>query len=213
VYRLLKLAIEDERHGHSPFNISHTLPVPRTTCEQVQRMLQEFAAGIGHAVPDVIALDMFWRSGGHVGLLSLLGQRLASLCGPLDPGACVDEASWVAEVSGTSLVAALRRSATIASMLRSVGGRLSSSNALAARDLVRSMLSAPDGALLDVAGGAARRDALDCLLAEGVVVEHVGDGPQKHRIVAPTVAPLLMHDIGSCVRVAPAPLPTVPARP
>jgi hypothetical protein len=203
VYRLLELVrAEDEPLRHSPFNVGDVLSVPSTSLEQVRSMLAGFSAETGHAVPEIVAEDLLWRSGGHVGLLSLLGQRLASLCDGLAPGASVDEASWATEVSGTALVAALRTSPTIASMLRSVSGRLSSAAALEARSLVRSILSAPDGALLDLAGGAASREALDYLMAEGVIVGYMEGGLEKHRLVAPVVAPLLMQDIGSCARVA-----------
>jgi len=210
VYRLLQLSSgEGPLSTHSPFDVSDTLTVPRTTLEQVHRMLEEFARDSGSAVPELIAQDMLWRSGGHVGLLSLLGQQLARLCDSLKPGDPVDEASWAAEVSGSALVSELRASATVSSLLRSVFRHVTTPLVRTARRIVRSMLSAPDNMFLDVEGGRdAPREALAYLLAEGVVVEHVQDGARRHRIVAPMIVPLLMMDIGSAA--LPAQLPRLP---
>ena len=207
VYRLLQFSSGEARRFHSPpFNISDSLTVPPTSQEQVDIMLADFSSSTGYTVPKFIAEDMLWRSGGHVGLLSLLGQQLARLCDTLDPGSCIDEGMWAVIVGGSGLVGELRESATVASMLRSVSGRMDMRLIQEARAIVRIMLSAPDDVLLDISDGDyVNRKALDCLLAEGVIIARTHAGQRKHRIIAPMVAPLLMKDIGSTAMLAQVP--------
>jgi len=205
VHQLLQLAAgEEPRRVHSPFNVADVLTVPPTTVTQVERMLGEFAADVGRTLPETVVHDVFWRSGGHVGLLSLLGQQLERLCGELAPGGGFDDASWLAVASGTTLLGEMRASATVASMLRSVSRTMDASAAqLAARQLVRDMLSAPEDSWLEVADDdPSRRDALSYLLTEGVIVEERRADTPVHRIVAPMVVPLLMRDVGSHAVVA-----------
>jgi hypothetical protein len=88
--------------------------------------------------------------------------------------------------------------------------------ALAARQLVRDMLSAPEDACVEVPdGNADARDRIAYLLTEGVIVRErdAEAGAVLHRIVAPMVVPLLMRDIGSnalCARLPRLPLPVRP---
>ena len=217
VYRLLQLT-ESERRAHSPFNVSDVMSMPHTKVEQVEFMLREFASDIGRNIPESVVHDIYWRSGGHVGLLSMLGQQLANLCDRLHPGATVDDAAWLAVTSGSTLLGEMRASATISSMLHCVSSYaiiLSSPVALAARDLVRKMLSAPEDTYLDVIdGGTSVASVLAYLLTEGVIVEdRRGDGTTVHRIVAPMVVPLLMRDIGSNALVSRLPRLPFPRRP
>ena len=205
VYRLLQLSKHEEHSRlNSPFNVSDAESVPPTTVEHVRAMLTAFSADVEHVVPDAVIADLHWRSGGHVGLLSLLGQHLAQLCSRLEPGASVDSTQWFAVASGSSLMGALRDSATVASMLRSMAAsRHPSPVSQAARSLVRDMLSAPEDAWLDIADdNKIKSDALAYLMTEGVIV--MGrDGPSAvHRIVAPLVVPLLLRDVGSKALVA-----------
>lgn len=205
VYQLLQLAAGDEPdRRHSPFNIEDALTVPAATLDQVARMLHEFALASGHDIPDSVVTDMFWRSGGHVGLLSLLGQQLQKFCDKLAPGCAVDEASWIAVASGSGLSGAMLDSATVASMLRSVASATAvSSTQFEARRIVRAMLSAPADSWLEVAlDDPSSNAALSYLVAEGVIVEDHRAGTKVHRIVAPMVVPLLMLNVGSSALVA-----------
>ena len=203
VYRLLQLATRvDEVHRHSPFNISDALSVPLTTLESVRQMLADFSADADHAIPDEVAADFHWRSGGHVGLLSLLGQQLVQLCSGLKLGEAVDTAQWFAVACGSSLQGTLRESATVASMLSMLrSGNASSQSSpvsQAARSILRDMLSAPEDTWFEIAGGdASRDDALAYLMTEGVVVADTNKGTAIHRIVAPIIVPLLLRDVGS----------------
>lgn len=216
VYRLLQLASGDEpRQAHSPFNVSDILSVPRTTLQDVRMMLRDFSAACLHTVPETVVEDVFWRSGGHVGLISMLGQQLLRLCGQLAPGVDLDDAMWFSLTSGSALLGEMRASATVASMLRSVSrAHLASPLEKSARMIVRSMLSAPVDSWLDVSDGIkVHREALDYLLTEGVVIEdRVSSGTAVHRIVAPMVVPLLMRDVGSNALVARLPKLPFPRR-
>lgn len=213
MYQLLQLAGSAEHPClNSPFNVSDAESVPPTTVEHVRAMLAAFSADVEHVVPDAVIADLHWRSGGHVGLLSLLGQHLAQLCSRLEPGASVDSTQWFAVANGSSLLGALRDSATVASMLHSMAAaRQTSPASHAARSLVRDMLSAPEDAWLGVAGAdSSRSDALAYLMTEGVIVMDRRGPTAVHRIVAPVVVPLLMRNVESKALVARMPVLTFP---
>lgn len=216
VYRLLQLATgDDPRRAHSPFNVSDAQSVPLTSLEDARRMLAEFSSDVDHAVPEDVIADLHRRSGGHVGLLSLLGQQLAQLCSRLAPGKGVETVQWFSVASGSSLLGVLRESATVASMLRSVSDSIALSPvALAARSLVRDMLSAPEDAWLDVADADVNRsNALAYLMTEGVIVMDRSGPTAVHRIVAPVVVPLLLRDVGSNALVSRMPRLSLPINP
>lgn len=205
VYRLLQLATSAERSRlNSPFNVSDAESVPLTTVEHVRAMIAAFSVDVELNIPDAVVTDLHWRSGGHVGLLSLLGQHLAHLCTKLEPGSIVDSSQWYAYACGSSLMGVLRDSATVTSMLRSVAAmRQPSAVSQAARSLVRDMLSAPEDTWLEIASDdASRNDALAYLMTEGVIVMDRSGHTAVHRIVAPVVVPLLLRDVESKALVA-----------
>lgn len=211
VRQLLNLTTQSAGAGHTalpPFNITTAITIPETTIEAVKTMVGGFASDVHRGIPDSIVTDIFWRSGGHVGLISLLCQRLAELCMLIPEGDEVTDSAWATCISGTHLLGELRASATVGSMLRSFGPTyaITTPEREAARQLLRNLLSAPQDAWLNIHDGScSMHNALSVLLSEGIITEKCHDWDLRYRIVAPLVVPLLMRDVGSRTNVAALP--------
>mmetsp|Transcript_17533 Transcript_17533/g.26078 ORF Transcript_17533/g.26078 Transcript_17533/m.26078 type:complete len:648 (+) Transcript_17533:64-2007(+) len=202
VYRVLNLVSSSSLSSlstSSPFNIADAMSPPLPTDEQIVNMIGEYEREYGVTVHTEIVQDIIWRSGRHVGLLSFLCKELHKL--HEDRPQPIDVSRWYSHMAGSYLQHELRKSATVATMMN----RLSLVHArtypviLRAREIVASMLSAPDDHELDLTIGSESGDSdpLSYLLSEGVIIDVTRHGTSScmFRITAPLLTPLLMQDI------------------
>jgi hypothetical protein len=215
VHRLLKLAAEqhpDAARRVSPFNVTDAVTVPTTTLAAVEELMSSVQSDYTLTIPLTVVQDILWRSGGHVGLLSSLGQQLLNLCtgkASVTEGellnlctgkASVTEGEWFVHMSGTSLYGALTlRNVTVMNMLQSVRHRSSWQDPVVAdtRNLLRYILCVPEDANL-ILPACVARDTMDYMLSEGILVEldPTSANHTPYRILAPLLVSLLRNEVG-----------------
>jgi hypothetical protein len=154
----------------SPFNIFDAETVPHTTLEDVQGMISEVEAQHGLMIAGDVISDVFWRTGGHPSLLSLLGCHLLALA-QLHAGHVICT-TWAAFVDSYEFAAALSESATVKGMLQAVNiARDSIPVVHDARLLLRYILCFPEDEPL-VSTVNSESEAQEYLVSEGILRTH-----------------------------------------
>jgi hypothetical protein len=200
VYRIVNLSAGATSVA-SPFNVASASTPPDPTPDEVRAMFRAYDDECGvHTAAEVVD-DIIWRAGGHVGLLSLMGQELASLHQQLAKDAVADAARvtltrWRRWLCRTDVVERLTMSSTVQAVMRAVQfPRAGPAVVQWVRHVVLTMLTGEDahGVALRSGGDPALIQALELVLSDGVVVQ-VADG---YRFASPLLRLLLYTTMGA----------------
>jgi hypothetical protein len=203
VYRIVNLSAATASLA-SPFNVASAITPPDPTPDDVRAMFHAYDNEYGVRTAADVVDDIIWRAGGHVGLLSLMGQELVRLHEAAAAASgraavpTVDLAAWLAIVCSDELYSRINMSPTVRVMLQHLRSPSAPAGVvLRARELVRHLLAVADGLKLR----AGHPDttvvhAVEYLLSEGVIVED-STSTCTHRITAPLLRDLLCGEVGS----------------
>jgi hypothetical protein len=163
----------------------------------------EVEAQHGLTIAGAVISDVFWRTGGHPSLLSLLGCHLLALA-QLHAGH-VTCTTWAAFVGSYELAAALSESATVKAMLQAVNiARDSIPVVHDARLLLRYILCVPEDEPV-VSTAHLKSEAQEYLVSEGIIRTHASSKSSSMAelcVCSPMLVSLLRGEVGSYARLS-----------
>ena len=161
---------------HSPFNVAQLFHLPQPQLHDIVQMFSEYGTTINCDLT-VFTEDIFGRTGGHLGLASLLGKILQEWIHSFKPTnrKGITIGAWVGHLSNTRLLAGqIDASHSIHSILPCLSGK--DEHIVTSRQILFHLMNGPEFMRDPSQQSKLDKDAVDFLEIIGVVVREPREG-------------------------------------